>query len=98
MKVLIVGLTLVSLCCQAAATPRSPKVYRKFRYENPCPSTGLIRRACPGFVVDHIVPLCTDGPDRVDNMQWQDQAAAILKDREELRECAALRASRPPKL
>lgn len=49
--------------------------------------TGATRGPCPGWVVDHITPLCAGGPDRPDNMQWQDQHAARLKDADERRMC-----------
>ncbi len=47
----------------------------------PCPATGRTRGACPGFVVDHIVPLKRGGADAPWNMQWQTVRAAKAKDR-----------------
>lgn len=64
-----------------------------FKRANPCPSTGLRRGSCPGFVVDHIRPLCAGGADRPGNMQWQERTEAARKDVEERRECRALRRS-----
>lgn len=58
-----------------------------FQKANPCPSTGKRGGACPGYVVDHIKPLCAGGADHPDNMQWQTIAAAKEKDREELSAC-----------
>lgn len=42
----------------------------------------------PGYVIDHIVPLCAGGADAPSNMQWQTVEAAKAKDRQERAECA----------
>jgi hypothetical protein len=60
---------------------RSQAVLRQFQHEHPCPSTGLKTGACPGWVKDHIVPLCHGGPDLPSNLQWQTVEDAKLKDR-----------------
>lgn len=60
---------------------------RAFMRENPCPATGQQRGKCPGWIVDHIVPICAGGLDRRDNMQWQTVEDAKRKDRDERREC-----------
>lgn len=39
----------------------------------------------PGYVVDHIMPLCRGGADLPSNMQWQTVAEAKAKDRVECR-------------
>jgi 5-methylcytosine-specific restriction endonuclease McrA len=49
---------------------RSPAARRAFRAERPCPSTGLLVGACPGFQIDHIKPLHLGGKDEPANMQW----------------------------
>jgi hypothetical protein len=48
---------------------------------NPRPSTGKARGACPGYVVDHIVPLKRGGADSPGNMQWQTIQKAKAKDK-----------------
>ena len=45
----------------------------------------------PGYVVDHIVPLCAGGADAVYNMQWQTVEDAKVKDRDERKMCAEIR-------
>jgi hypothetical protein len=50
---------------------------------HPCPSTGKTYGACPGYVVDHVVPLKRGGVDAPSNMQWQTREAAKAKDRTE---------------
>lgn len=60
---------------------RSAAVVVSFKKRNPCPSTNLSRGSCPGYVVDHIKPLCTCGADVVNNMQWQTISEAKEKDK-----------------
>ena len=45
-------------------------------------------RGRPGYVIDHVVPLCAGGADAPSNMQWQTVEAAKIKDRQERAECA----------
>lgn len=77
-----------------AATERSSTQRAAFVRQNPCPATGLPRGKCPGWVVDHIVPLCANGPDHPKNMQWQTARDAKEKDGAERQQCRALK-SRP---
>jgi hypothetical protein len=85
-------LLLAALAFPAAATiPRSAAAKAEFKRAQPCPATGAARGACPGWVVDHVVPLCAGGADAARNMQWQTTAAAKAKDRDEHAQCRALR-------
>jgi hypothetical protein len=52
-----------------------------FQRLNPCPATGKATGRCPGYVLDHIVPLKKGGLDKPWNMQWQTKAEAKAKDR-----------------
>lgn len=45
----------------------------------------------PGWVIDHVVPLCSGAPDAVENLQWQDRAASYRKDVFERGLCAAMK-------
>jgi len=45
-------------------------------------------RGRPGYVVDHIVPLCAGGADAPTNMQWQTVEAAKMKDGQERAQCS----------
>lgn len=54
----------------AAGTQRSAPARYQFAKENACPATGERRLPCPGWQVDHIVPLKCGGDDAPHNMQW----------------------------
>ena len=60
---------------------RSPRALQRFKQSHPCPGTGKTYGTCPGYVVDHVVPLKRGGMDAPDNMQWQTKQAAKEKDR-----------------
>lgn len=60
---------------------RSEKAKDDFKHSNPCPSTGKSSGACPGYVIDHVVPLKRGGPDSPENMQWQTTEDAKAKDK-----------------
>lgn len=62
---------------------RSPQARKEFKKSHPCPSTGRSSGACPGYMIDHVVPLKRGGPDRPSNMQWQTKEAAKEKDKTE---------------
>jgi hypothetical protein len=47
--------------------------------------------ACPGYVRDHIVPICAGGADATWNMQWQTTADGKTKDVTERRACGRQR-------
>lgn len=76
---------LAATACQAA--PRSAAAKTSFQRQHPCPATSSPRGACPGYVIDHITPLCAGGPDAPSNMQWQTVADAKVKDRAERAQC-----------
>ena len=88
MKRTIVLIAAYALCMGASAKiNREQKAVAAFKHSNPCPSTGKPKGSCPGYVVDHIRPLCAGGPDKPENMQWQTVEAAKAKDKEERKEC-----------
>jgi hypothetical protein len=62
---------------------RNSAARRVFGRLNSCPSTGATAGACPGYVIDHIVPLKRGGADAPENMQWQTVQDAKAKDRVE---------------
>lgn len=84
---------LIALAAQVgyAKSERDPHQRSAFMKQHACPANGKTRGACPGYVVDHIKPLCAGGRDHPSNMQWQTVAEAKRKDRLEAEECRRLR-------
>ena len=81
-------------CQLAASVPRdasgqiirSSAVIRAFRKAHPCPVTNLTVGACPGWSIDHVLPLVCGGCDLITNLQWlpntiKSCAGAQCKDR-----------------
>ena len=67
---------------------RSTKVINAFKKLWACPSTGLHKGPCPGWSIDHTIPLACGGRDAVFNMAWipddgKSCAADYCKDRYE---------------
>jgi hypothetical protein len=83
-------LILALLTAAQAGEKRSGWARAAFVAANPCPTTGRLG-ACPGYVVDHLQPLCNGGADRPENMAWQGRAEAREKDNAERALCRAAR-------
>lgn len=85
------ALILIAACALStgaeAGFPRSKAALRSFVNVEACPSTGLHRLPCPGYVIDHIKALACGGLDNKSNMQWQTRADAKAKDKWERKEC-----------
>lgn len=64
----------ITTCCVArddrGRIRRSDAERHRFAREQPCPSTGQPRLPCPGWRIDHIIPLKRCGTDTTVNMQW----------------------------
>ena len=87
MRFALIILGLMVATTADARIPRSAKAKAEFKAMHPCPETGQIKGACPGWVIDHIKPLCAGGADDPANMQWQSVDEAKRKDRWERRIC-----------
>jgi hypothetical protein len=81
--------------CPAEGKPvRSAAAILAFKRANACPSSGAHRGTCPGYVIDHVYPLCAGGADDAANMRYQSQEEARRKDRWERQLCRGLREER----
>ncbi len=56
---------------------RNRNALRSFRTMHPCPATGDTKGACPGYEVNHHVPLECCGPDTPNNMEWLTHAEHV---------------------
>ena len=72
---------------QPARVKRSAAARRAFRRLHPCPATGSVGGACPGYIIDHVKPLACGGADAPENMQWQTMEDAKAKDAVERKNC-----------
>jgi 5-methylcytosine-specific restriction endonuclease McrA len=55
---------------KTGAIARSTSKLTLFRLIHACPSTGLPGGPCPGWAIDHVIPLACGGCDDIHNMQW----------------------------
>lgn len=78
---------MVSVVLSTDAITRSESARRYFKKLNPCPTTQKFSGPCPGYVIDHVVPLACGGTDAPWNMQWQTVDEAKIKDRWERKGC-----------
>lgn len=86
-------LFLVILVMLLTGASRSFSAKTHFSLTHPCPTTGELTPHCPGYVIDHIWPLCAGGKDTPDNMQWQTREESYRKDVLERMLCAAMKRS-----
>lgn len=81
------AIAAIALVLASAALARDASERRAFQREQPCPSTGKRSGACPGWQVDHRIPLKCGGADLPSNMQWLTVEAHKAKTRSEARWC-----------
>lgn len=63
-----------------AKQQRSYHSIKQFKLDNPCPATGRYKGSCPGYVIDHKIPIACGGIDTPKNMMWQTKDDAKAKD------------------
>lgn len=85
------ALILIAACAISTAAgaeyARSKAALRVFIQAQACPSTGLHKFPCPGWQVDHIIPLKCLGLDDPENMQWLTVEDHKAKTKREIMEC-----------
>lgn len=91
MKWLVLMLWVVTAQAGNTDEVRNPATVRAFKRANPCPANGKTYGACPGWIVDHKVPLCAGGTDTTSNMQYQKKDASLLKDKQEWALCRSMK-------
>lgn len=69
---------------------RSTAAKAAFTRQWPCPANGEVSASCPGWAIDHVIPLAAGGCDQPVNMQWlpleiKSCAGTVCKDRWERR-------------
>lgn len=82
-----VALLLPVLSAAAAPRDRSQALRAEFQRNNPCPSKGARRGACPGYEVDHREALICGGRDELANLQWLTVEEHRAKTRVEVKLC-----------
>lgn len=95
---IVAALAALVLCgaalAQSNSALRDPKQAAAFKRTHACPATGKVQRACPGYVVDHIMPLCAGGADEPANMMWMSAADGKKKDAVEMKLCRCMGTAR----
>ena len=54
------------------------------------PALGERHGKCPGYIIDHVIPLCAGDADTPASMQLRSRAAAKRKDVDEAQQCRAM--------
>lgn len=84
---LILAVALILSTPAHAEYTRGKKVLREFVKQQACPATGLHRLPCPGWQIDHVIPLKCLGLDEPENLQWLTAEDHKAKTKREAREC-----------
>jgi hypothetical protein len=86
MKIFL-SLVAFLVCTNVFALPRDHAQKSAFRKENPCPSTGENKGACPGYEIDHKKALMNRGKDKPKNMQWLSKHEHKKKTKHDIAKC-----------
>lgn len=94
MKAARIIFAIAAMLAIQAADARSSTVRAQFMKLEPCPSTGQLHGACPGYQIDHVSALCAGGGDEPRNLQWLTVEEHAAKTKLDVRVCAAMRDTR----
>ncbi len=84
--IILIAACAVSISA-SAGIKRSASAKAEFKLAHACPSTGMHKGACPGYVIDHVKALACGGEDAPHNMQYQTKVEAKAKDKWERKGC-----------
>ena len=90
LKLAVIALLLLPVLVEAKI-PRSRAAIAEFKQTQPCPANGNRYGPCPGWQIDHVVPLKCKGDDAPANMQWLTVEDHKVKTRREARWCRKAR-------
>ena len=85
-SILLLAILVFNLPVEAKIK-RSHKAIAMFKHQYACPSSGMHKGKCLGYVIDHVEPLCAGGVDAPINMQWQPILESKVKDKLERKLC-----------
>jgi len=88
-RALLLSFVLLALgsALPTAARASDPAQRAQFVQKHACPVDGRTGGVCTGYVITHIVPLCSGGHDIPSNMRWQPVAETKAGVRERHRLC-----------
>jgi hypothetical protein len=66
-----------ALASPTGALASDPEQRTLFVQKHPCPTNSKTGGVCSGYVVNHVVPLCSGGRDLPSNMRWQPVAESL---------------------
>lgn len=85
---LIITVAFIVPVKSEAREQRSQAAKNAFKKQQPCPANGANHGPCPGYVIDHVIPLACGGLDDPSNMQWQTEWEGKAKDKWERDGCS----------
>jgi 5-methylcytosine-specific restriction endonuclease McrA len=93
MRIVVIAFAALAIAAAHAGNriERSTAELRAFQRETPCPATGRHRGACPGWQIDHTIPLCAGGEDKRQNMKWLTIEDHRFKTVVDVKECRKLK-------
>lgn len=74
---------------------RTDRMKRDYKARFPCPTTGKLQKSCPGWEIDHLIPLCCGGADVWTNARWLEADLHRLRHKDGV-DCTGFPRSSPP--